>query len=391
MNSNTLRIAILSISLLTVMAGAAISPALADIAKAFPDASETMIKLILTLPSVMIIPFTFISSYLCNKFTKKNLVLVGIIFYVIGGFCGGLVTSIETLLLFRAILGIGVGLLMPISTSIVADFYDGAMRTKVMGQVSAANNLGGIVLFISSGFLASISWRMSFSVYLVAIIVALLVFFFLPPTPKDEEASMMNKKSKLPVSVYGYGLAMFFLLLAFYSLPANIALYMQETGLGDSKFAGIVISIGTATGFFAGLLLSKLTYWLKGYFLVIQLLLMSIGFVIMGWSYHIIFLMLGIGIIGFGFGSLMPTVMDRVTKLVPRNKTVRAMAIVTSMLFLGQFLSPLVLDFIGWLVGNETIRFTYQFVGVSIFIMTLFTFCYVYKQKIKKKTLRAAS
>ena len=69
----------------TVMAGAAISPALGVIAKAFPEASSTMIKLILTAPALTIIPFTFLTSYLTTKFSKSTIVLFGLLIYLIGG------------------------------------------------------------------------------------------------------------------------------------------------------------------------------------------------------------------------------------------------------------------------------------------------------------------
>src|SRR5699024_11473217 len=76
---------IISISMATVMAGAAISPALGLIAKAFPDASPTMIKLILTASSIIIIPFSFLSSYLTSKMTKRTIILNRLIIYLICG------------------------------------------------------------------------------------------------------------------------------------------------------------------------------------------------------------------------------------------------------------------------------------------------------------------
>ena len=43
---------ILSLSLLTVMAGAAVAPALGVIAKAFPGASQLAVQLIISMPSL---------------------------------------------------------------------------------------------------------------------------------------------------------------------------------------------------------------------------------------------------------------------------------------------------------------------------------------------------
>lgn len=370
MNKVLLKMAILSVSLLTVMAGAAIAPALGDIALAFPDVSETTIKFILTLPSVMIIPFIFVSSHLTRRFPKKHILFVGMLFYFVGGLGGGLVSSIELLLFCRAILGIGVGLIMPISTSLVADFFDGDERTATMGQVSAANNLGGVVLFLMSGVLAALSWRMAFSVYSLVIVAALIVFFYLPNTQPEQRSSGMTS-APLPKKLYAYGAAMFFIVLAFYSVPANMALFIQQEGIGNSKNAGIVISVATAAGFFAGLLLGQVKRLFQTYFVAIQLLLMAIGFFIIAISNHFVVMGLGVGFMGFALGSIMPTVFDQVSREVPKTQTVQAMAIVTSMLFFGQFSSPLLLDGIGILFGNESIRFMYMFLSVSILIVAM--------------------
>jgi MFS family permease len=382
MNKSLVKMAILSISLLTVMAGAAVAPALADISAAFPDASETTIKLIMTLPSVMIIPFTFLSSYLTRKMTKKTLVFIGIFFYVIGGVGGGLVPTIEWLLVCRAILGIGVGFLMPISTSLVADFFDGEERTATMGQVSAANNFGGIVLFLSSGLLAALSWRITFSVYLVALIVAIVVFLFLPKR-SPESIPVGTTLSPLPKKLYVLGAGMFFLILAFYSIPTNMALYMNQEGLGSSQLAGMIIAIATAFGLAAGMVLRKVNQLLKAFVIPSQLALMALGFLMIGFTSNLFYLAIGVGLMGFGFGVIMPTVFDRVSREVPRVQTVQAMALVTSMLFLGQFSSPIVLDAVGLIANQESIRFTYQFVGVSMLLVALTHLTLVEKSRAK--------
>ncbi|NEU30332.1 MFS transporter [bacterium LRH843] len=386
MNKLLVKMAILSVSLLTIMAGAAISPALGDIALAFPDSSETMIKLILTLPSVMIIPFIYVSSYLTRQFPKKHILLVGMFFYFIGGLGGGLVSSIELLLVCRAILGIGVGLLMPISTSLVADFFYGEERTATMGQVSAANNLGGVVLFIMSGILAGISWRVAFGVYALVLVSAVIVLLYLPKT-MPEKSQPGKAKARLPKKIYMFGAAMFFILLAFYSIPANIALFMQQEGIGNSHHAGIVIAIGTAAGFVAGLILARLTRLLQSYYVMTQLVLMAVGFFVVSFSEHTVMLGLGVGLLGFGMGALMPTVFDQVTRHVPRSQTVQAMAVVTSMLFFGQFFSPIILDGIGVLFGNGTIRFTYQFLGCGMLLVAIGFFRAAIQQKRAKEQL----
>ena len=147
------KLAILSISLITVMAGATISPALGSISEAFPEANETSIKLINTLHALFIIPFTFISSRLTKRVSKKSVLAAGLILYVIGGLGGAFAPTLWLLLVSRAVLGIAVGLIMPISTSLIPDFYEGKEKTVMMGRVSASNQLGGIISIVLAGIL----------------------------------------------------------------------------------------------------------------------------------------------------------------------------------------------------------------------------------------------
>ena len=92
--SRSLKPTVLSISLLTVLAGAAVSPALAQIQKAFPDASDLAIQMILTLPPLLIIPFSLFSGWLALRFRKRVMLFVGLAFYLLAGVGGGLANSI---------------------------------------------------------------------------------------------------------------------------------------------------------------------------------------------------------------------------------------------------------------------------------------------------------
>lgn len=59
MMNRMLKPTIISIAMATVMAGAAISPALGLIAERFSNVDSVLIKLILTAPSLTVIPFSF--------------------------------------------------------------------------------------------------------------------------------------------------------------------------------------------------------------------------------------------------------------------------------------------------------------------------------------------
>jgi len=63
--------AILSISLLNVMTNSALAPILVLISRSFPEAGPTLIRQVMTIPSIMIILFSIISGQLEKVLPKK--------------------------------------------------------------------------------------------------------------------------------------------------------------------------------------------------------------------------------------------------------------------------------------------------------------------------------
>src|SRR5699024_1742013 len=275
MKKMMLKSTILIIGMATVMAGAAISPALGLIEDAFPEASETTIKLILTIPSMMIVPFSFVSSYLTKIIQKRTIILIGLIIYLIGGVGPQFFTSIEMIILLRLILGVGVGLVMPMSTALINDHYTGAERTKMMGYESAFNNLGGILTMVVAGWLGTFGWRVPFNVYLLGIFIFILTYFFIPGNTLEADDETGTKSKKLPLKVYGYSFAMGAVMLIYYTIATNIALYLKQNHIGGSDIAGIVGACTTIGGMITSMLVIQVELVLKRYIIPIMLICMA--------------------------------------------------------------------------------------------------------------------
>lgn len=361
---------ILSISMATVMAGAAISPALGLIAEAFPDASPTMIKLILTAPSIMIIPFSFLSSYLTSIITKRTIIMIGLLVYLIGGIGPQFVTNIEFLLGLRLILGAGVGLVMPLSMTLINDYFTGKERTKMMGYNSAFSNFGGILTMLFAGWLATFGWRVPFNVYFLGLVIFILIFFFLPKG-EIQTRQKTDKKSRLPLAVYGYALAMGGIMLAYYSIATNIALYLGQSNLGSATLAGTVVSFTTVGGMITSLLLVQIETAFKKFVIPVMLLGMSIAFFFLTVTHQLPLIILSVCLIGFGQGALFPTLVLKALDRVALHQADRVIAWTSSFTFLGQFLSPVILDGIGKIANQGEIRFQYGVLSVVILIFVV--------------------
>ena len=175
---------ILSVSVLTIMAPTAVSPALAAIRDAFPHISETQAKLVLTLPTLIMMPIGLFSARLTAKIDKKKLLLTGMILFLVFGVAGGFVNDFRLLLLMRLFFGIGLGIMTPLSTSLIFDFApDTNKRSKLLGLQGSFNQLGGLLFMSLSGVLASISWRYSFLCYAFVVISIVLTTLFMPSIP----------------------------------------------------------------------------------------------------------------------------------------------------------------------------------------------------------------
>lgn len=373
---------ILSIGMATVMAGAAISPALGLIAQAFPDASPTMIKLILTAPSIMIIPFSFLSSYLSSKITKRTIIMIGLVIYLIGGIGPQFVPSIELLLMLRLILGAGVGLIMPLSMTLINDYFTGKERTKMMGYNSAFSNFGGIITMLLAGWLATFGWRVPFNVYFLGLIIFVLIFFFLPKG-EVQKPRKHDKKTKLPLAVYGYALAMGGIMLAYYSIATNIALYLEQNDLGGATLAGTVVSFTTVGGMITSLLLVQIEVTLKKFIIPVMLFGMAFAFLLLAFTQNITFVIIGVCLIGFGQGALFPTIVLKALDHVQPFQADRVIAWTSSMTFLGQFLSPVILDSIGKLANQANIRFQYGVLSASIMSIVLISTITIFRNQKK--------
>lgn len=374
---------IISISMATVMAGAAISPALGVIAKAFPEASSTMIKMILTAPALMIIPFTFFASYLTTKLPKRTIVIIGLGVYLVGGVGPQFMKTIETLILFRLVLGAGVGLLMPLSESLIYDYYMGQERTKMMGFNSAFSNFGGIITMLLAGWLAALGWRQPFNVYFLGLLIFVLVFFFLPKGEIYTQAPN-ERKLKIPPAVYVYSLAMGALMLAYYSVSTNMALYLGENNLGGPGLSGIVVSLLTVGGMITSLYLVQLKMIFKKFIIPVMLFAMGISFLFLSFTIIIPLIMISVCLIGFAQGSLFPIITMKALDSVKLHQTDRAIAVATSFIFSGQFLSPLVLDGLGKMFNQVTIRFQFGVLAVSMLSFVIIGFFFMRYQANKE-------
>jgi EmrB/QacA subfamily drug resistance transporter len=112
---------------------------------------------------------------LADIFGRKPVMLFGILLFLIGSFLCGLADSMEMLILFRFIQGIGAGAVSPIATTIVGDIYRDEERGKVQGYLQSVWGISAVLGPIMGGILVEyMGWQ-----YVFWINVPLGIFAFI--------------------------------------------------------------------------------------------------------------------------------------------------------------------------------------------------------------------
>ena len=363
-----LKVSILSISLLTVMAGAVVTPGVAKIVEAFPETPQTIVQLTVTFPMVFIFIFSLIGGRLTDHFRKRTLVFVGLAFYLVGGVGAGFANSVYVLLIFRALLGMGIGFLAPLAQTLISDYFSGSERAQMMGFSTAVPNFACIIITFASGLLASINWRYMFGLYMMAFITLVIDFFLLKEPPAYEVDNENVKPDKrLPVRSYLIAGGAFIFMTFFYSVIINIALYMRNQGIGGADKAGIIMAELSLVAFFMGSFYSYLQKYLNDFLIPIGLSGFALNFYLLYKADTFSDVIISTIFLGIGYGITYPTIALKASHSVPQFLAGKALSLANSLLYLGQFLSPVIFGIIGFIAGDTSIRFLYQvMLGTSL-------------------------
>ena len=114
---------------------------------------------------------------------RKWLYMLGIGVFIAGSMLSGLAQSMDELILFRTMQGLGAGAMMPIALAIVGDIFPPAERGKYQGLLGAVFGLAVIVGPTVGGWITdNLSWRWVFYVNVPIAAFALIAVFLVFPS-----------------------------------------------------------------------------------------------------------------------------------------------------------------------------------------------------------------
>ncbi len=102
---------------------------------------------------------------LADHYGRKRLLLVGSSIFLAGSAAAGFAWSMTSLILFRALQGVGAGALRPLTVTIAGDIYTVEERAKIQGLISSVWGISAVLGPLFGGlFTQFVSWRWIFFV-----------------------------------------------------------------------------------------------------------------------------------------------------------------------------------------------------------------------------------
>ena len=179
---------------------------------------------------------------LADLFGRRRMFIAGLAIFGFASLAGGLSTSIETLIGFRALQGVGAAALAPAARALVTTlFAEGSERSKALGIWAAVAGSGTVVGLILGGVLTSgLGWQWVLFVNVPVVAIAAV----LAPRLIDESRAETTDRS---IDIPGAVLVSGGLVAALYAV-----IKASEAGWGSIQTVGLLAAAGAMLAVFVG-------------------------------------------------------------------------------------------------------------------------------------------
>lgn len=378
MNKSRIKLGIYGIALL-MMGVIGVSGALATMGAHFRGSSQTMIQNIISIPCLVVIPVTILVGKIMGSVSKKAIALTGILLFLIGGVVPAVLGSLTIILVFRAIFGVGIGIIQTIASALVADNFEGAERDRVQGNVTSAQMLGCCIMVFAGGWLGAVKWNLAFLVYALAGISLLLAVFCLPfdrPSGKTVEHEDHAEKAGMTKGAWIWAFTMFVLFIGAQVYSVYLAYIVQEKALGTSIQSGNAMAFFAIGGIICGILFGRLAEKARNLTLSVGLILIVISYAVIVLASGMVFIYLGAFLFGIGLSVCMPCIIVGAANSTAAAASGFAIAVVTCMQNLAQFICPYIFNPVAAVIGNGSNNNEIVFIlgAALVFVMFLVAF-----------------
>lgn len=378
-------VAILAISLTVNLPGLAISPVLGELHKYFGNVTKLEVQLLNVLPNLVTIPFILCSGKICNQKNQLTVLTVGLIIYAATGIAYFFAKSMLVLILLSCVLGAGCGLVIPLAASLISQNFKGKPLGTALGFKSGLSNFMVIIATLFVGWVAVKNWHYAFIVYFIPIIPLCLVPFIksnyinsarpLPDAaaaPGQPQQSFHFQGDKAKKMMWGAMAIYFLITYATIAISYYLPFTMESYGFDTSK-VGVATSMYYLSATIAGFGLSKVIKATGVWTMQAGMILATIGLFAIGFIHTYPSYIIGIFIMGIGYGLVQPILYDKTSYFAPSDaKSNEYFAFLLTCNYVGISSVPFIVEFFGSFISDsKDPSFPFILNGVILAIVTI--------------------
>ena len=342
-------IVLLSGAALAAMVQLAILPSLTQMAAYFSSQgtgafdSATIAQTVMTIAAPTMAVGGPLASWLIGRSSKRTVLLASLLLYAFAGAAGAVAPDLWTMFATRLLLGLAAAGFGTATIAFIGSDYEGARRDKLIGLYVFFGSAGALVELAIAGWLASVDWHVPFSLYFFGLVLFAVSFVCVRESKQQVAADEAAHGGSLRPA-YGPFALILVLSLMIYMISVQGPFLLSDSGLTDPKIHALIVNCSTV-----GSMITAYTFaWLRAR-------LGSLGILVMIW------MAFGISTLGFGLaggltgfalfaflggiaaGPVTPLVQSTILNTVAPEARTQALGITFGLIFLGQFLQPLIL------------------------------------------------
>jgi MFS transporter, ACDE family, multidrug resistance protein len=201
-----------------------------------------------TSPAVVLAP---LFGVIGDRHSRKWMLILGLALFGLAGSAAAFAPSFSCLLLLRAMQGVGMSAITPLTIILISDLMPEEREIHGQGLKVVIDRIAMILFPIAGGFLAAISWRLAFAPFVLALPLALAAYLWMPETSKPGSDTLRRyfhqtlrglREARLRTA-FATGFIRFFL---DYGLFTYLSLFLALRHGASAATAGGLIAIASA-------------------------------------------------------------------------------------------------------------------------------------------------
>lgn len=297
------------------------------------------------------------SSWTIDRIGARALLLSALLGYMLVGSAGLYVDDMVLLSTSRFLLGLAAACIATASNTLIGHYFEGKARGRMTSAVTVIGSLVSVVAMLASGEIAeAVGWRASFALYIaIPLVVWVAGMAGLPRTRvADGQAPDGMAGGTLAVlrGLWPYYLMITSLYVVLMMTSTQASFLLAENGMSRPAIQARVLGTGGAF-----LVVGAVLYaWVQARFSAsaafrLGLLLLGIGIVGFGLAHDPVTASIAAAFKGLASGLLNTGFIHMVMNRADAHQRGRALGLMTSAMFLGDFINPIVVHPIKELFG----------------------------------------